>query len=96
LHIGASVIVFTFRQKAHTAVMPTLDLSELNIVIAVLGAFIVAYGFFSVKIKQVWYLGEARKSFRFSSTYTHELIVESSCRYLRHYTGAVSGQVSGR
>lgn len=45
--------------------MPTLDLSELNIVIAVLGAFIVAYGFFSVKIKQVWYLGEARKSSRF-------------------------------
>jgi len=39
--------------------MPTFDLSELNIVISVLGAFIVAYGFFSVKIKQVWYLGEA-------------------------------------
>ena len=58
--------------------MPVLDLSELNIVIAVLGAyflctckrythpalagaFIVGYGFLSVKIKQVWYLGEARK-----------------------------------
>ncbi|KAF2818202.1 Na(+)/H(+) antiporter 1 [Ophiobolus disseminans] len=39
--------------------MPTLDLSELNIVIAVLGAFVISYGFFSVKIKQVWYLGEA-------------------------------------
>ncbi|OAL43561.1 Na(+)/H(+) antiporter 1 [Pyrenochaeta sp. DS3sAY3a] len=39
--------------------MPILDLSELNIVIAVLGAFIISYGFFSVKIKQVWYLGEA-------------------------------------
>ncbi|CAO2649220.1 Nn.00g066050.m01.CDS01 [Neocucurbitaria sp. VM-36] len=39
--------------------MPSLDVSELNIVIAVLGAFIVIYGFFSVKIKQVWYLGEA-------------------------------------
>jgi len=39
--------------------MPTLDVSELNIVIAVLGAFIVAYGIISVKIKQVWYLGEA-------------------------------------
>ncbi|KAF2836613.1 Na(+)/H(+) antiporter 1 [Patellaria atrata CBS 101060] len=39
--------------------MPTLDVSELNIVIAVLGAFIIAYGFISVKIKQVWYLGEA-------------------------------------
>jgi hypothetical protein len=44
--------------------MPTLDLSELNVVIAVLGAFIVAYGFFSVKIKQVWYLGEACTSHR--------------------------------
>ncbi|KAH7076320.1 Na(+)/H(+) antiporter 1 [Paraphoma chrysanthemicola] len=39
--------------------MPTLDLSELNIVIAVLGAFVISYGFLSVKIKQVWYLGEA-------------------------------------
>jgi hypothetical protein len=60
LHIGASVTFFTFRRKAHTATMPILDLSELNIVIAIFGAFIVAYGFFSVKIKQVWYLGEAR------------------------------------
>jgi hypothetical protein len=57
-------------------IMPTLDVSELNIVIAILGmliniskvaaanhtvagAFIVCYGFLSVKIKQVWYLGEA-------------------------------------
>ncbi|KAF2728038.1 hypothetical protein EJ04DRAFT_119637 [Polyplosphaeria fusca] len=39
--------------------MPTLDVSELNIVIAVLGAFIISYGFLSVKIKSVWYLGEA-------------------------------------
>lgn len=39
--------------------MPSLDVSELNVVIAVLGAFIVIYGFSSVKIKQVWYLGEA-------------------------------------
>jgi len=39
--------------------MPSLDVSELNIVIAVLGAFIILYGFISVKIKQVWYLGEA-------------------------------------
>ena len=41
--------------------MPDLDVSELNIVIAVLGTFTVAYGFLSVKIKQAWYLGEARK-----------------------------------
>jgi hypothetical protein len=41
--------------------MPSLDVSELNIVIAVVGFFILSYGFLSVKIKQVWYLGEARK-----------------------------------
>jgi hypothetical protein len=41
--------------------MPTLDVSELNIVVAILGAFIICYGFLSVKIKQVWYLGEACK-----------------------------------
>lgn len=39
--------------------MPTLDVSELNIVIAVLGGFTVLYGLISVKIKQKWYLGEA-------------------------------------
>ncbi|KAF1984983.1 hypothetical protein K402DRAFT_413453 [Aulographum hederae CBS 113979] len=39
--------------------MPVLDVSELNVVLTVLGAFIVLYGFISVKIKQVWYLGEA-------------------------------------
>jgi len=67
--------------------MPTLDISELNVVISVLGrkcssateqqftdvkitgAFIILYGFISVKIKQVWYLGEACKflAYRFSS-----------------------------
>ena len=39
--------------------MPTLDVSELNIVISVLGAFTILYGVISVKLKQVWYLGEA-------------------------------------
>ncbi|EEP81432.1 conserved hypothetical protein [Uncinocarpus reesii 1704] len=39
--------------------MPTLDVSELNIVLSVLGAFILLYGFISYKIKNVWYLGEA-------------------------------------
>jgi hypothetical protein len=47
------------------AIMPTLDISELNVVIAVLGAFIIGYGFFSVKIKQVWYLDEACKCLLF-------------------------------
>ncbi|KAK8124094.1 Sodium/hydrogen exchanger family protein [Apiospora kogelbergensis] len=39
--------------------MPSLDVSELNIVISVFGTFIILYGFVSVKIKQVWFLGEA-------------------------------------
>ncbi|KAM3555329.1 hypothetical protein MY1884_005653 [Beauveria asiatica] len=39
--------------------MPTLDISELNIVLGVLGSFIILYGVISVKIKQAWYLGEA-------------------------------------
>ncbi|KAI1169711.1 Sodium/hydrogen exchanger family-domain-containing protein [Nemania sp. FL0916] len=39
--------------------MPTLELSELNVVIAVLGSFAVVYGLFAVKIKAAWYLGEA-------------------------------------
>ena len=41
--------------------MPTLNVSELNVVVAVLGAFTVIYGIISVKIKHAWYLGEARK-----------------------------------
>ncbi|KAK1637830.1 Cation/H+ exchanger [Colletotrichum phormii] len=39
--------------------MPTLDVSELNIVLGVLGLYILAYGIISVKIKSKWYLGEA-------------------------------------
>ncbi|KAI9370389.1 Na(+)/H(+) antiporter 1 [Aspergillus egyptiacus] len=39
--------------------MPALDVSELNVVIAVLGAFIILFALASVKIKNQWYLGEA-------------------------------------
>ncbi|KAK0628025.1 Na(+)/H(+) antiporter, partial [Lasiodiplodia hormozganensis] len=39
--------------------MPNLDVSELNVVISILGAFIMLYGVISYKIKNVWYLGEA-------------------------------------
>ncbi|KAK0648275.1 Cation/H+ exchanger [Cercophora newfieldiana] len=39
--------------------MPNLDVSELNIVLGVLGAFILLYGIISVKIKSAWFLGEA-------------------------------------
>lgn len=39
--------------------MPTLDVSELNIVLGILGAFILLYGIISVLIKAKWFLGEA-------------------------------------
>ncbi|KXJ94945.1 Sodium/hydrogen exchanger family-domain-containing protein [Microdochium bolleyi] len=39
--------------------MPALDIIELNTVVAVFGAFIVLFGFLSVKLKRAWYLGEA-------------------------------------
>lgn len=39
--------------------MPVLDVSELNIVLGVLGGFIILYGIIAQKIKGVWYLGEA-------------------------------------
>ncbi|RSL38517.1 hypothetical protein CEP53_014805 [Fusarium sp. AF-6] len=39
--------------------MPTLDVSELNIVLVALGAFVILYGIISVKIRQSWYLGIA-------------------------------------
>ncbi|KAI2634455.1 Sodium/hydrogen exchanger family-domain-containing protein [Xylaria nigripes] len=39
--------------------MPTLDVSQLNIVLAVLGSFIVVFGLFADRIKSIWYLGEA-------------------------------------
>ncbi|KAK4225307.1 putative Na(+)/H(+) antiporter, partial [Podospora fimiseda] len=39
--------------------MPTLNVSELNIVLSVAGAFIILFGFISVKIKDKWLLGEA-------------------------------------
>ncbi|KAB2572100.1 Cation/H+ exchanger [Lasiodiplodia theobromae] len=39
--------------------MPQLELSQLNIVLSVTGAFLVLYGIISSKIKYSWYLGEA-------------------------------------
>lgn len=40
--------------------MPTLDVSDLNVTISILGAFIVIFGLISIKVKRSWYLGEAR------------------------------------
>ncbi|KAK6211856.1 hypothetical protein LQW54_005718 [Pestalotiopsis sp. IQ-011] len=39
--------------------MPTTDVSELNIIAAVLGAFTIVFGISATKIKNAWYLGEA-------------------------------------
>ncbi|OJJ05904.1 hypothetical protein ASPVEDRAFT_87229 [Aspergillus versicolor CBS 583.65] len=39
--------------------MPTLNVSELNLVISVLVAFIILFALISVKVKTQWYLGEA-------------------------------------
>ncbi|KAH9908360.1 Sodium/hydrogen exchanger family-domain-containing protein [Xylariomycetidae sp. FL2044] len=39
--------------------MPQLAINETNTIIAILGTFIILYGLVSVKIKSVWYLGEA-------------------------------------
>jgi len=36
-----------------------LDMSELNVVIAIFGFFVLTYGIISAKIKNAWYLGEA-------------------------------------
>ena len=39
--------------------MPELELSNLNIILTILGLFVTGYAFLSKFIKQVWYLGEA-------------------------------------
>ncbi|OGE49010.1 hypothetical protein PENARI_c024G06082 [Penicillium arizonense] len=42
---------------------PILDLSSVNVVLALSGIYILVFGFVAVKIKQRWYLGEALPSF---------------------------------
>ncbi|OJJ30475.1 hypothetical protein ASPWEDRAFT_46076 [Aspergillus wentii DTO 134E9] len=42
---------------------PLLDVSSLNVVISVLGLYILLFGFISLKIKQKWYIGEALPAF---------------------------------
>ena len=51
------------QRRNDSAKMPSLDVSELNIALSILGSFIILYGVISVKIKRVWYLGEARMRF---------------------------------
>ncbi|KAL1998368.1 hypothetical protein VTN02DRAFT_6330 [Thermoascus thermophilus] len=42
---------------------PVLDVTELNIVLSVLGLFMLICGLISLKVKQRWYLGEALPAF---------------------------------
>ena len=58
--------------------MPSLDVSELNIVLSILGAFTVLYGLISVKMKQKWYMGEARK---FPSVFFLTPFLNPPCRF---------------
>ena len=57
-----STYSFSDDHRLPTFKMPTLDVSDLNVTISILGAFIVLFGLFSIKIKRSWYLGEARAS----------------------------------
>ncbi|KAJ9233610.1 putative plasma membrane antiporter [Paecilomyces variotii] len=42
---------------------PILDVSNLNVVLSVAGAFSLIFGFLSLKLKQKWYIGEALPAF---------------------------------
>jgi sodium/hydrogen antiporter len=67
-----------------------VDLSTLNVVITILGFFILAYGAISVKIKNVWYLGEALPAVVFGA-----LLGPMAARWLdaRMWGMAIIGQV---
>ncbi|KEY75064.1 hypothetical protein S7711_01528 [Stachybotrys chartarum IBT 7711] len=78
--------------------MPTLDIIELNTVIAVfatvadlLGAFTVLFGFLSVKLKRSWYLGEALPAVFFGI-----ILGPVAARFIfpERWGSATSGQVS--
>lgn len=67
-----------------------IDPSTLNVVISILGFFILAYGAISIKIKQVWYLGEALPAVVFGT-----LLGPLAARWLdsRTWGMAIIGQV---
>ena len=67
-----------------------LDPGELNVVISILGFFILAYGAISVKIKQKWYLGEALPAVMFGA-----MLSPIAARWLdsRLWGMAIVGQV---
>ena len=64
--------------------------STLNVVISILGFFILAYGAISIKIKQVWYMGEALPAIAFGA-----VIGPAAARWLdaRTWGMAIIGQV---
>lgn len=67
-----------------------LDPSTLNVVISILGFFIFTYGAISVKIKSVWYLGEALPAVVFGA-----ILGQMGARWLepRMWGMAIVGQV---
>lgn len=67
-----------------------LDPSTLNVVISILGFFILAFGAISVKIKQTWYLGEALPAVVFGA-----MLGPMAARWLdaRMWGMAIVGQV---
>jgi sodium/hydrogen antiporter len=67
-----------------------VDPSTLNVVISILGFFILAYGAISIKIKQVWYLGEALPAVVFGA-----MLGPMAARWLdaRMWGMAIIGQV---
>jgi sodium/hydrogen antiporter len=67
-----------------------LDLSTLNVVISILGFFILAFGAISIKIKQTWYLGEALPAVVFGA-----MLGPMAARWLdaRMWGMAIIGQV---
>lgn len=66
------------------------ETSTLNVVISILGFFILAFGFISIKIKQVWYLGEALPAVVFGA-----MLGPMAARWLdaRMWGMAIIGQV---
>jgi NhaP-type Na+/H+ or K+/H+ antiporter len=70
---------------------PVLDVSELNIILSILGAFILLFGFISIKIKAKWYLGEALPAMVFGI-----ILGPISAKFIdsERWGSAVSGQTS--
>lgn len=53
--------------------MPTLDVSNFNVVVSILGGWISLFGLVSYLLKENFYLSEARKSFTIASSYSYPI-----------------------